>query len=239
CPFPVNGPWANGTAVRDALISASSTLTGATGPLTLSLGAGEEGGGADGRDVDSVTFCAVNLRPHATYGGRFQAISTLDGATLDVKNSAGFQPVSQFQEVQTFPAGGDRYPYDRPLVKGAHLDVVMRRDAPPFVFVDGDGNRNEDFTGITPSFLRSLSEVLGFTYSLRAPPEGTATPDTIEMVRNGSADMTGSWITITAERAEFVAFTYPYFDLSLSFVYRPTVDEDVRSWDVSYCMIQQ
>ena len=30
----------------------------------------------------------------------------------------------------------------------------MRRDAPPFVFVDGDGDSNDDFSGITPSFLQ-------------------------------------------------------------------------------------
>lgn len=68
----------------------------------------------------------------------------------------------------------------------------------------------------------------GFTYSLSATPAGTATPDTIEMVRNGTADMTGSWITITAERSEFVAFTYPYFDLGIAFVYKPESAEGVR-----------
>ena len=78
------------------------------------------------------------------------------------------------------------------------------------------------------SLRQSLSEVLEFTYSLRATPAGTVTPDTIEMVRNGSADMTGSWITITSERSEYVAFTYPYYDLSIAFVYKPTLDEDVR-----------
>lgn len=57
---------------------------------------------------------------------------------------------------------------------------------------------------------------------------GTATPDTIEMVRNGSADMTGSWITITSERSEYVSFTYPYFDLGLAFVYKPESDGGVR-----------
>ena len=78
--------------------------------------------------------------------------------------------------------------------------------------------------------MQSLSEILGFTYSLSAMPVGTVTPETIEMVRNGSVDMTGSWITITSERAEFVGFTYPYFDLSISFVYKPTLDEDVRAF---------
>ncbi|CAN0383864.1 unnamed protein product, partial [Ectocarpus sp. 13 AM-2016] len=95
----------------------------------------------------------------------------------------------------------------------------MRRDAPPFVFVDGDGSSIDDFTGITPEFLKQLADVVGFTYSLSAPPQGTTTPETIEMVRNGSADMTGSWITITSERAEYVSFTYPYFDLGIAFVY--------------------
>lgn len=85
-------------------------------------------------------------------------------------------------------------------------------------------------TGITLQFhsLQKLSEVLGFTYSLRATPAGTATPDTITMVRNGSADMTGSWITITSERSEYVAFTYPYFDLGIAFVYKPDSNKGVR-----------
>lgn len=79
-----------------------------------------------------------------------------------------------------------------------------------------------------PPTLQKLSEVAGFTYSLRAPPSGTATTDTIEMVRNGSADMTGSWLTITAERSEYVSFTYPYHDLGIAFVYKPESDEGVR-----------
>jgi len=33
--------------------------------------------------------------------------------------------------------------------------VVMRRDAPPFVFVEEDGASNSDFTGITPAFLKA------------------------------------------------------------------------------------
>ncbi|CAN0439485.1 unnamed protein product, partial [Hapterophycus canaliculatus] len=74
---------------------------------------------------------------------------------------------------------------------------------------------------------KKLSEILGFTYSLRAPPTGSPTPATIEMVRNGSADMTGSWITITAERSEYVSFTYPYYDLGIAFVYKPEVDAGV------------
>ena len=70
--------------------------------------------------------------------------------------------------------------------------------------------------------------MLGFTYSLRAPPEDTATSETITMVRNGSADMAASWITITADRSEYVSFTYPYYDLYISFVYKPTVSDSVR-----------
>lgn len=31
----------------------------------------------------------------------------------------------------------------------------MRRDAPPFVFVEDDGASNDDFTGITPAFLKA------------------------------------------------------------------------------------
>ncbi|CAB1097281.1 unnamed protein product [Ectocarpus sp. CCAP 1310/34] len=233
CPFPRNGSWADGALMRDSLLSASGTLVGATGPLGMSVGEDD-----DGRDVDTVTFCAVNLKPDATHGARFEVISTLDGATLDSEDGEGFQAISPFQEAQTFPAGALTYPPDRPILQGRHMDVrtppgggvVMRRDAPPFVFVDGDGSSIDDFTGITPEFLEKLADVVGFTYSLRAPPEGTTTPDTIEMVRNGSADMTGSWITITSERAEYVSFTYPYFDLGIAFVYLPTIDEGVNFW---------
>lgn len=39
--------------------------------------------------------------------------------------------------------------------------------------------------------------------------------------------MTGSWITITAERSEYVSFTYPYYDLGIAFVYKPTIEEQV------------
>lgn len=76
--------------------------------------------------------------------------------------------------------------------------------------------------------IQRLSDALGFTYSLRAPPESTTTTETVEMVRNGSADMTGSYITITAERSEYVSFTYPYFDLGIVFVYKPGFEEEVR-----------
>lgn len=31
----------------------------------------------------------------------------------------------------------------------------MRRDAPPFVFVEGDGTSLTDFTGITPEFVKA------------------------------------------------------------------------------------
>ena len=71
--------------------------------------------------------------------------------------------------------------------------------------------------------------MLGFTYSLRAPPEGTATSETVTMVRNGSADMAAGWITITADRSEYVSFTYPYYDLYISFVYKPEASDSVRA----------
>ena len=70
--------------------------------------------------------------------------------------------------------------------------------------------------------------MLGFTYSLRAPPEDTTTSETITMVRNGSADMAASWITITADRSENVSFTYPYYDLHISFVYKPRASDPVK-----------
>ena len=38
---------------------------------------------------------------------------------------------------------------------GGALQVVTRRNSPPFVFVDGDGGSLDDFTGITPSFLKA------------------------------------------------------------------------------------
>eukprot|EP00752_Nemacystus_decipiens_P006992 g6271.t1 len=225
CPFPANGSWADGAVMRDSVLSASTTLVGATGPLGMSVGEDD-----NGRNVDTVTFCAVNLKADASEGARFEVMSTLDGGSLESEDGGGFQAVSPFQEEQTFPQGALTYPPDRPVLQGRHLDVVMRRDAPPFVFVEGDGASDSDFTGITPEFLKKLSEVVGFTYSLSAAPAGTTTPETIELVRNGSADMTGSWITITSERSEYVSFTYPYFDLGISFVYKPEGAEGVDFW---------
>ncbi|CAN0067177.1 unnamed protein product, partial [Ectocarpus fasciculatus] len=86
CPFPTNGSWVDGSLMRDSLLSASGTLVGATGPLGMSVGEDD-----DGRDADTVTFCAVNLKPDATHGARFEVISTLDGATLESEDGEGFQ----------------------------------------------------------------------------------------------------------------------------------------------------
>lgn len=94
CPFPSDGPWELGATVRDSVFLASKTLTGATGPLSMSVGEDH-----DGRDVDTVTFCAVNLRPHTTWGARFETIGALDGGTLEANTADGFQ-------VRTSIAGG-------------------------------------------------------------------------------------------------------------------------------------
>lgn len=75
---------------------------------------------------------------------------------------------------------------------------------------------------------QSLSELLGFTYTLSAPSEDVEINETLDMVRNGSYDMAAGWITITEERAESVAFTYPYYDLGIVFVYRADLAEQVR-----------
>lgn len=92
CPFPSDGPWNLGATVRDAVYSASASLTGATGPLTMLPGEGEaDGEEADGRDAEITTFCAVNLRPHGTLGGRFELISTLDGGEIGTTGSEGYQ----------------------------------------------------------------------------------------------------------------------------------------------------
>lgn len=79
--------------MRDAIYAVSSTLVGTTGPLTMLAGEGNaDGAEADGRDVDTVTFCAVNLRPHASQGGRFEVISTLNGGELgSASETGGFQ----------------------------------------------------------------------------------------------------------------------------------------------------
>lgn len=81
------------------------------------------------------------------------------------------------------------------------------------------------FTLSSHTLSQILSERVGFTYSLRAPPEGTSTNETIEMVVNGSADMAASWITITSKRLEYVSFTYPYYDIHNSFIYKPTISD--------------
>lgn len=86
CPFPANGSWADGAVMRDAVLSASATLVGATGPLSMSVGEDD-----DGRDIDTVTFCAVNLKPHTSEGARFEVISTLDGGSLQGEDVEGFQ----------------------------------------------------------------------------------------------------------------------------------------------------
>lgn len=86
CPFPGNEAWAGGAVMRDSIFSASATLVGATGPLSMSVGEDD-----DGRDVDTATFCAVNLRPHASQGARFEVISTMDGGSLEADDGEGFQ----------------------------------------------------------------------------------------------------------------------------------------------------
>ncbi|CAM9901263.1 unnamed protein product, partial [Scytosiphon promiscuus] len=132
CPFPLEGPWGDGEEMRDSMVSVSSTLVGATGPLGMSMAGGEGGTDdveeetyfeQDGRDEETVTFCAVNLKPHTTWGARFEVISTLAGETLESEDGAGFQAVSPFQEAQTYPAGALTYPPDRPILLGRHLDV--------------------------------------------------------------------------------------------------------------------
>lgn len=46
----------------------------------------------DGRDPGTVTFCAVNLKPHTTLGARFEVISTAGGGSLlDGDEGEGFQ----------------------------------------------------------------------------------------------------------------------------------------------------
>lgn len=86
CPFPVNGSWQNGSVVRDSVYTSSATLEGATGLLNMSVG-----DVADGRNVDTVTFCAVNLRPHTSWGGRFEVIRMMNGASLEEEDGEGFQ----------------------------------------------------------------------------------------------------------------------------------------------------
>lgn len=48
-------------------------------------------------------------------------------------------------------------PPKRPNGLVCFLQVVMKRDSPPFVFVEGDGASESDFTGITPEFLKARS----------------------------------------------------------------------------------
>lgn len=89
CPFPPDGPWENGSRVRSAIYTASTSLVGTTGSLGMVAGDGYGGGAvADGREASSVTYCAVNLRPHAVLGGRFESLSTLDGGELGIDNTS-------------------------------------------------------------------------------------------------------------------------------------------------------
>ena len=74
--------------VRDSVYTASSTMRGVTGPLTMSVG-----DVADGREVDGVTFCAVNLRPHTSQGGRFEVIRAMKGASLAEEDGEGFEVI--------------------------------------------------------------------------------------------------------------------------------------------------
>lgn len=86
CPFPTTGPWADGALMRESILSASTTLVGTTGPLIMS-----EGQDSNGRDLDTTTFCAVNLKAHASLGARFETISTLSGGSLEIGDGEGFQ----------------------------------------------------------------------------------------------------------------------------------------------------
>lgn len=72
----------------------SDIPVGITGPLRMSASKDEVNGGSfRARNASSVEYCAVNLRPNAEHGARFETIGTLSGSELDSHGNESFKVI--------------------------------------------------------------------------------------------------------------------------------------------------
>lgn len=238
CPFPTGSNWPSGGSIRDAALG--TKFVGVTGPFQASVQQSISTNGGEAvlsgwRATEGTNFCAVNLRADAFGDAAFMTTMTWSPASTNA--ASGFQVINSSQN-QTFPSGSETYPSDRPTLRGMHLQVVTQAVAKPFVLVPEtySGNQSnvpqEDVEGIAILFLQALSLRLGFTYTLTVRNDMTKTNDVVESVADGTFDVSASWTTITAERSEYVSFSYPYFDVGIAFIYKPNAISKLDFWKV-------
>ncbi|MCA9728404.1 MAG: transporter substrate-binding domain-containing protein, partial [Candidatus Eisenbacteria bacterium] len=85
----------------------------------------------------------------------------------------------------------------------AHPLVVLTKEVPPFSFRDPNG----EWTGLSIEMWSRIAADLGFAYELREED----LPSTIDALADGTADVSVSSMTVTAEREVRIDFTQPIF----------------------------
>ncbi|CAM9520631.1 unnamed protein product [Ascophyllum nodosum] len=234
CPFSTDGLWEEGKLIRDAALTTG--FVGVTGRVTfiggstiVTSGSGEAGSGW--RSANGTTYCAMNLRAHASLGGTFATMrSWTPDQWNDFNRTAAFEDISQYMKLHTYPAGGSSYPFDRPSLQGVHLEVITEEAAIPFAMITGREHVSADYKGIALELVKSLSEELGFTYNVTVASSSVTSDEVLDWVAEGTFDLVASWTTVNADRMERVSFSFPYFWTGLSFVYRYQVSEKVSWW---------
>eukprot|EP00904_Undaria_pinnatifida_P014240 jgi/Undpi1/9947/HiC_scaffold_28.g12401.m1 len=228
------GLWEDGDFIRSSTLSVD--FVGVTGDVKfkggdslVSNGAGTAGSGW--REANGTTFCALNLQAHASLGATFATMSSYEPEQQsDINGTAPFEKISPFQRNQTFPSGGETYPFDRPTLSGRHFEVVTEEESAPFAIVSGRETTSSDYGGISMDLMKALSNRLGFTYNVSVANSTMSPDEVLASVADGTYDIVASWITINAARMEFVSFSYPFYDTGLSFVYRPEIVDTVSWW---------
>ncbi|CAM9936795.1 unnamed protein product, partial [Ectocarpus sp. 12 AP-2014] len=157
--------------IREAALG--TEIVGVTGPVAfrestsaVTSGAGTAGSGW--RRTNGTEFCALNLQAHASLGATFATTMLWKPETFVDSNGtlATFEKISPYQKNQTFPAGSDVYPFDRPTLSRQHFKVITEEAAVPFAVITGRENQTGDYTGIALDLLEVLSGRLGFTYNI-------------------------------------------------------------------------
>lgn len=75
--------------------------------------------------------------------------------------------------------------------------------------------------------MQSISESLGFTYSVTVVNSSVTSDEVLDLVADGTYDLFASWTTITADGANRVSFSFPYYTTGMSFVYRHEMFDEV------------
>ncbi|CAM9520701.1 unnamed protein product [Ascophyllum nodosum] len=237
CPFGSDGLWQDGKSIRDA--APNTEFVGVTGQVTfidgttvVTSGSGEAGSGW--RRVNGTTFCAMNLQSHALLGATFVTLkSWMPDQWEDVNGTAAlsrYADINPSQNNQSYPSGGDHYPFDRPTLQGMHLEVVTEDNAIPFAMVTGRETKATDYKGIALELVKSLSESLGFTYNVTVANSSVTSDEVLDWVAEGMYDVAASWTTITADRTDRVSFSFPFYFTGMAFVYRHDSFDEVNWW---------